>query len=213
MTDLAAILDSLESQCGKKGHKLADLRVLSKGMVKFEEMRRQRMTAGHDPAEVDRDTAQLALTCVVGFFVDHGIESGPLVRLLSDIEALSNGSSPSAMLAPAATRHRRADSPTIEEAKGRVAAAMEYLQQSGLSREAAAAKVIGSLSPTLRRNLKSPKPSTVDSWLVRWGGEHGADSGAGRGGYLHMRAILAQQRPSHHGLKKALKALERSLSA
>lgn len=213
ITDTWVTAQILGQKVGAKLHKLAALRILSEGIAKFEDIREQRITAGHDLVEVDRDTVQMALTCVVGFLDDCGVESGPLARLLGDIDALSNGSSPSRMLAPAATRHRRPESPTIEEVKGRLAAAMEYLQQTGMARKAAAAAVVRLMPPALRRRLKSVGVGAVDCWLVKWGGDHGAEPGSGREGYLHMRAILAQHRPSRQTLQKTLKAIERTLPA
>jgi len=107
-------------------------------MSELEKQRRDRIERGDNPAEADRDAAQLALTDVVAFFLDHGIESEPLVRLLSELAALSAGSSPAPMLAPAATSHRRPDAPAVEGIKGRLAAIMEFRQQAGLTRKAAA---------------------------------------------------------------------------
>jgi hypothetical protein len=82
-------------------HKLAALRLLSEGMGELEKQRLQRIERGDDAAEVDREAAQAALIGVATFFQDYGIEAKPLVRLLSDIAAVSFGSSPSRMLAPA----------------------------------------------------------------------------------------------------------------
>jgi hypothetical protein len=84
----------------EKSHKLAALRRLSERMSELEKQRRDRLEHGDNPAEADRDAAQLALTDVVAFFLDHGIQSEPLVRLLSELAALSAGSSPAPMLAP-----------------------------------------------------------------------------------------------------------------
>jgi hypothetical protein len=119
-----------------KLHRLAALRQLGGRMSEIEKQRRQRTEDGENPAEVDRDAAQLALTDVVTFFLDHEIESQPLVRLLNELAALSAGASPSAMLAPTATPHRRPDAPAVEGIKGRLAAIMEFRQQAWIDPEA-----------------------------------------------------------------------------
>jgi hypothetical protein len=150
----------------EKFHKLAALRRLSERMSEIEKQRRDRIERGDNPAEADRDAAQLALTDVVAFFLDHGIQSEPLVRLLSELAALSAGSSPAPMLAPAATSHRRPDAPAIEGIKGRLAAIMEFRQQAGLTRKQAAKWVAGSVPLKMRHRLGSVRPATVDSWLV-----------------------------------------------
>jgi hypothetical protein len=128
-------------------HKLAALRLLSEAMGEIEKQRQQRVEGGDNAADVDRETAQTALNGVLTFFLDYGIESRPLVRLLSELAALSAGSSPSPMLAPAITRHRRPDAPAIEGIKGRLAAVMEFRQQAGLTRRQPAS----GLSATFRR--------------------------------------------------------------
>jgi hypothetical protein len=123
----------------EKSHKLAALRPA----VREDERAREATPGpfgGDNPAEADRDAAQLALTDVVAFFLDHGIQSEPLVRLLSELAALSAGSSP-----PAATPHRRPDAPAIEGIKGRPGGIMEFRQQAGLTRKEAAKWVAGSV--------------------------------------------------------------------
>jgi hypothetical protein len=195
----------------EKFHKSAALRRLSGRMSELEKQRRDRIERGDNPAVADRDAAQLALTDVVAFFLDHGIESEPLVRLLSELAALSAGSSPAPMLAPAVTSHRRPDAPAIEGIKGRLAAIMEFRQQAGLTRKAAAKWVAGSVPPKMRHRLGSVTPATVDSWLVKWGGERGAAPGSGREGYLHMRNILADRSPVEPELKKIIGVLTQSL--
>ena len=195
----------------KKQHTLAALRLLSDGMSKLEKQHQQRIERGDDPAEVDRDAAQLALTFVSTFFQDHGIEAKPLIRLLSELVALSAGSRPSRMLTPTVTRHRRPDAPPIEAIKGRLAAIMEFRQQAGSSRKAAGEWVVQHLPSEMKRKLGLASRVTVDSWLVKWGGQRGAISGSGREGYLHMRAILQDRKPTEPQLKKTIETLARSL--
>jgi hypothetical protein len=195
----------------EKLHKLASLRRLSGKMSEFEKQRRERIERGEDAVEADRDAAQLALTEMVAFFLDHGIESNPLVRLLSELAALSAGSSPSSILAPAATPHRRPDPPAIEGIKGRLAAIMESRQEAGLTRKQAAAWVARHLPSGMRKQLGSVAPATADSWLVKWGGERAVTRGIGHEGYLHMRKILRDQNPSESGLQKILDVLSQSL--
>jgi hypothetical protein len=192
-------------------HKLAALRLLGDALGKLEEQRQQRIDRGDNPADVDRETAQLALTAVVAFFLDYGIESKPLVRLLSELVALTAGSSPSRMLAPAVTRHRRPDSPAIEGIKGRLAAIMEFRQKVGLTRKAAGEWVVRHTPSKLRRQLGLVSRATVNSWLVKWGGQRGTTSGSGREGYLRMRAILEERRPSEQQLKTIMGGLATSL--
>jgi hypothetical protein len=195
----------------EKLHKLAALQLLSEGMTGLEKEHQRRIARGDNPADVDRETAQMALNGVVMFFLDLGIESTPLSRLLAGLAALSAGSSSPPIFACAATPHRRASEPTIEAVKGRLAAIMEFQQQAGLTRKAAAEWVARHIPQKMRGQLRSVKPATVDSWLVRWGGEQGADPGGGREGYLAMRAILVQRGHSELELTKILKVLERSL--
>jgi hypothetical protein len=194
-----------------KLNKLAALRLLSDGMSQLERQHKERIERGENPADVDREIAQMALNGVVTLFMASSIESSPLVRLLDGLTALSAGSSLPAMLAPTVTRHRRPDAPSIEGIKGRLAAIMEFQQQAGLTRNAAAEWVARHIPPKMKHQLGSVVPATVDSWLVRWGGERGADPGGGREGYLAMRAILVQLRHSEAELKKILDVLERSL--
>jgi hypothetical protein len=195
----------------KNQHKLAALRLLGEGMSQLERQHQQRIERGDDPAEVDRDTAQLALTSVSAFFLDHGIESQPLIRLLSELVALSAGSRPSRMLTPAVTPHRRPDAPTINLIKGRLAAIMEFRQQTGSTRKAAGQWVVQHIPLKIRQKLGLASATTLDSWLSKWGGERGATSGEGREGYLHMRAILQDRKPTEPQLKKLVVALGRKL--
>jgi hypothetical protein len=195
----------------EKLHMLAALRLLGDGLGKLEKQHQQRIERGDKPADVDREIAQAALTGVVTFFLDHGIESQPLVRLLSELAALSAGASPSAMLAPTVTRHRRPDAPTIEEIKGRLAAIMEFRQQAGLTRKAAGEWVARHITSKLKRQLGSVTRATVDSWLAKWGGHRGMTPGSGRDGYLHMHNILADRKPTEQQLKKIVEVLARSL--
>jgi hypothetical protein len=192
-----------------KLNKLAGLRLLSDGMSHLERQHKERIDRGDNPAEVDREAAQAALTGVVTFFLDHGIESQPLVRLLNELAALTAGSSTSRMLTPAVTRHRRPDSPVIEGIKGRLAAIMEYRQGAGLTRKAAGEWVVRHIPSELKRRLGSVSRATVDSWVVKWGGQHGTTSASGREGYLHMRSILEQRRPTEQQLKKVIGVLAR----
>jgi hypothetical protein len=192
---------------------LAALRLLSDNMSLIEQHRREGIDRGDDPAKADRDAAQWALTGVVAFFQDCGIQSEPLVRLLGELVALSAGSNPSRMLAPTTTTNRRPDAPVLEGIKGRLAAIVEYRQEAGLSRKAASEWVVRHIPPTMQRKLGSVKPATIGNWLVNWGGERGANPGAGRDGYLHMRAILENKKPIEADLKVILRMLARSLPA
>jgi hypothetical protein len=194
----------------KKLHKLAALRLVSDGLGKLEKQHQKRIARGDNPADVDREMAQAALIGVLTFFQDHGIEAKPLVRLLSALTALSAGSRRPAMLAATVTRHRRPDAPSIEGIKGRLAAIMEFQQQTGLTRKAAGEWVTRHIPSKMKRQLGSVTGATVDSWLVKWGGHRGATLGSGREGYLHMRAILAGRRLTEQELKKMLEILAKS---
>jgi hypothetical protein len=179
-------------------------------MSKLEQHHQVRIDAGNNPAEVDRETAQLALTGVLRFFLDHGIESKPLVRLLTGLVALTEGSSRPAIFNPVAKTHRRPDPPIIEAMKGRLAAIMEFRQRAGLTRKAAGEWVVRHLPPKMKQQLGSPSRTTVDSWLAKWGGQHGSSS-SGREGYLHMRAILESGKPSEQQLIGSIGTLVKSL--
>ena len=192
--------------------KLGALRLLADTLATIERRREQRIARGDDAAEVDRDTAQLALTAVVALCEGHGIESRPLVRLLSELIALTAGASPSPMLAPATTRHRRPDAPMIEGLKGRLAAIMAFRQDAGLTRKAAADWVVRHAPAKLKRNLPLASRAALDSWLVKWGGARGATPGAGREGYLAMRAILKERQPSERQLKDVMGVLSKTLA-
>jgi len=168
---------------------------------------------GDNRADIDRDTAQLALTDVVAFFLDHRIEAQPLVRLLGELAALSAGSKPSPMLKAATTRHRSPDPPIIQSVKGRLAAIMEFRQKTGSSRRAAREWVARNIPSKTTRRLGSVTPSAVDSWLSKWGGERPATSGDGREGYKHMRAILESRKPTEKQLKLIMATLAESLPA
>jgi hypothetical protein len=191
----------------EKLHKLEALRLLGKSMHELETQRQHRIDRGDNPADVDREAAQAALSLVLAFFQDHGIESRPLARLLSELAALTAGASPSRMLAPAVTRHRRRDAPAIEGIKGRLAAIMECRQRAGLTRKAAGEWVVRHTPAKLKRQLGLDSRATVDSWLVKWGGQRGTAPGSGRAGYLHMRAILEQTKVTEAQLKKIMAVL------
>jgi hypothetical protein len=188
-------------------HKLARLRALTDAMAQIEAQQKERFKRGDNPIEADRDAAQLALTCIAEFFLDAGIKTKPIIRLLEEIVALSAGSRLSDMLTPAPTPHRPPDPPSLEGIKGRLAALMEYRQGSGITRKAAAAWVFRQVPLKMKQKLKLGRPSTVDSWMTKWGGDRGARPGDGREGYLHMRAILEQKRPTEPQLKGIMRAL------
>ena len=194
-------------------HKLEALRLLNRRMGQLEKRRQERISCGDSLAEADRESAQMALTSVVEFFLDHGIESEPLVRLLGDLVALSGGSTPSDMLVPLPISHRRPDAQTVEGIKGRLAAIMEFRQRTGWDRKAAGDWVVRHLPATMKRRLRANTRAAVDNWLVKWGGQRGAAPGAGRDGYLHMRAILEGRQPTEMQLKKIISLLERKFPA
>jgi hypothetical protein len=148
-------------------HKLAALRLLAEGLSNIEKHRQGRIERGDDIATADRDAAQQALNGVATFFQDYGIVASPLVRLLRELTALSAGAKPSRMFAPAVIRHRRPDAPIVEGAKGRLAAVMEFRQQTGLTRRAAAQWVLRNIPPDMKRQLGLSRASTVDSWLAK----------------------------------------------
>jgi hypothetical protein len=192
----------------KKLSRLAALRMFGESMVRLEQGRQEGIAQGHDDlGVVDREIAQQALTGVVLLCLELGIESSPLARLLAAVDALSSGSRLPSMLVPVKIRHRRRDAPALEAIKGRLAAIMEFRQQAGLTRKAAGAWVARHVPAALKRQLGAVTGSAVDSWLVKWGGERGATLGAGRDGYLCMRAILGSRRPTEPELDKVLMAL------
>ena len=153
--------------------KLAALRLLDEGMIAIEAQRQAAIEGGEKASQVDREAAQYALQGVVRLFMEQGIEAQPLVRLLSELVALSAGSKPSPMLAPARTHHRSPDAPIRELVKGRLAAVMEFRQKAGSTRKAAREWVVRNMPPETTRQF-SVTAATVDSWLVKWGGERGA---------------------------------------
>jgi hypothetical protein len=201
-----------ESLMAEPNQEAINLQQLNASMIRLEEERLRRVEERQEPAAVtDRETAQKALNVVVAFFLDHSIESTPLVRLLSALSALSAGSRLPNMFEPLPASNRRPDSPGTEGIKGRLAAIAEYLQRSGKSRRAATRQVVELLTLT---NAPLPKPTsaTVDSWLVKWGGNRGAKDGAGREGYLAMRSILKDTKPSADQMKRIVKIILGHLS-
>jgi hypothetical protein len=92
-----------------------------------------------------------------------------------------------------------------------LAAFMEFRQQTGSTRKAAGEWVVRHMSPKMHRHLGSPKRATVDTWLVKWGGNRGTTPGSGREGYLRMRAILVDQEPTEQQSKQLLQSLVRWL--
>jgi hypothetical protein len=195
-----------------KPTKLGALRLLGETLATIEQRREQRIARGEDAAVVDRDTAQLALTAVVAFCEGRGLQSRPLVRLLGELMALTAGASPSPMLTPATTRHRRPDAHMVEGLKGRLAAIMEFRQQAGMTRKDAADWVVRHAPAKLKRNLPLASRAALDSWLVKWGGARGATPGTGRDGYLAMRAILNARQPSEQQLKDVMGVLAKMLA-
>jgi hypothetical protein len=130
----------------------------------------------------------------------------PLVPLLSGLAALTEGSSRPAIFNPVAKMHRRPDAPIIEMIKGRLAAFVEAGQRAGLTRKAAGEWVVRHLPSEMKQRLGSPSRSTVDSWLTKWGGQHGSSS-SGREGYLHMRTILKNHKTSERQLQRLIGTL------
>ena len=187
------------------------LRLLAEDMRSIEAERQQRINSGDDHAQADRNAAQLALTELVTFLLKHGIELEPLVRLLNELAALTEGSSPSALLSPARTPHRRPDPPAVEAVKGRLAAIMEYRQKAGSSRKEAREWIVRHMPPAMSTRLGNLKPATVDSWLSKWGGERGASSGHGREAYLLMRDILKERSPTESQLRTIMETLAEKL--
>jgi len=185
--------------------------MLGDWMSTLETQRQIRIDRGDKPAEVDREIAQLGLSGAMEFLLDQGIETKPLMRLLSELMALSAGAMPSDMLAPTVTRHRRPVAPVVETIKGRLAAIMEFRQQAGLSRKLAGKWVVQHASSNMKRKLGLASGATVDSWLVKWGGQQGGMSGSGREGYLRMRDILKDKKPPEAQLRKIIEKLEQSL--
>ncbi len=192
-------------------HKLEAFRLLAERMSELETLRQQRIQNRDDFAVADREIVESSLAAVVTFLQECKIESGALVPLLADLAALSAGASPSPMLAPAATRHRRPDAPLIESIKGRLAAIMEFQQQhAGMTRKAAGEWVVRHIPLKMKSQLGSPTRATMDSWLLKWGGETGPSSN-GREGYLPMHTILADRKPAEQALIKVMKSIEKSL--
>ncbi len=194
----------------KSLHKPKAFRLLAEGMSELQKQHQRRIQNGEDPAFVDREVAQCGLTGVVAFLQECEIETGPLVRLLAELVALTAGSKPSRMLAPTTTRHRRPTPPMIDAVKGRLAAIMAYQQQSGLDRKQAGSWVARHLPPEMKRLLKSNSRAAIDSWLSRWGGSR-TPSSPGRDGYRHMAVILSTKKPTEPQLKKIIQVLAKSL--
>ena len=142
-------------------------------MSELETLRQQRIQNKDDFAVTDREVAESGLAAVVTFLQECKIESGALVPLLADLAALSAGASPSPMLAPAVTQHRRPDAPMTENVKGRLAALMEFQQRAGMTRRAAGEWVVRHIPAKMKSHLGSPTRATMDSWLAKWGGKKG----------------------------------------
>jgi len=77
-----------------KLHELAALRLLGERLSWLEAQRKQAIAMGEHAPRVDREAAQFALTAVVEFFLDHGIEAEPLVRLLGELASRRLASKP-----------------------------------------------------------------------------------------------------------------------
>lgn len=188
------------------------LHALAADMRALDAQHSKRLADGDNPSDVDRDIAEAGLARIVDFFLDHGIESQPIHRLFCELAALSAGASPSRMLLPAKTRHRRPDSPAIENIKGRLAAIMEYRQRAGLTRRAAADWVVRNTPAEMKRRLGMTSAATVSSWLLKWGGKRGAVTGHGRDGFLATVPILQNRKPDEQQLKSIIaKGLRKSL--
>jgi hypothetical protein len=183
-----------------------NLNQLNAAMIGLEE-ERLRLITGHEEltAVTDRETAQNALNVVVTFLLDRGIESSPVARLLSALSALSAGSSLPNIFKPLPASNRRPDSPAVEAIKGRLAAVAEYWQQSGKDRKTANQWVVELISQ-IKAPLGKSTTAAVDSWRVKWDGDRGTTDSAGRDGYLAMRSILTDKKPSEDQLKRMIKA-------
>lgn len=142
---------------------------------------------GADLPTNELEAAEEALQEVLAMIGSRGARSIALNRLHNALLGLIDGASPAAMLTAAKTGGRPLDSPTVQYAKGMLAAALHVRQKmSGESRAAAAAWVVKHTSRELSRRL-SRKPITsraVIEWLDRFGGEHGS-SGDGRASFVY----------------------------
>jgi hypothetical protein len=189
------------------------LQSLSEALAEIENRRARAIEQSDaNAAELNRDAAQAAVTELVVFLESCGIDSRPLALLLSELVALTGGSS-SRMFTPAASRHRRSDPAMIEGMKGRLAAIMEYRQQAGLSRREAGEWVVRHIPDAIKRRLGSPTRATIDSWLVKWGGSRGFTRSAGREGYEAMWTILKARKPSERQLIRVMIGMEKMLPA
>lgn len=187
------------------------LEMLNDILCRYERDRVAILATGEDETSINLLASQYTLAAVTTYLHEQNVETRALTRLLSDLGALSAGAQPSAMLAPRPSTHRRPVPPSIENAKGRLAAIMEHRQRSGLSRKDAARWVVGHAPSSLKQKLGLKSPATVDSWLLRWGGDRGSEKGGGRSGYEAMRAILIATNPTEKGLSDMMKSLDRSL--
>lgn len=181
---------------------------LDERLREIEQQRNARIAAGEDRAHVDREAAEEGLGRIILALEYLGVETSPVIGIIADINAISSGSTPSAMLTPLPADRRRPDSPSIENFKGRLAAIMEHYQRCGLTRKEAAVRVVRHTPSDLLRKLSLKSPATVDSWLLKWGGERGANIGDGRKGYEETRYILLTNNAPESKLPDALKSLD-----
>jgi|SRR6476646_865531 hypothetical protein len=142
---------------------------------------------GADLPTNELEAAEEALQEVLVMIGSRGARSIALNRLHNALLGLIDGASPAAMLTAAETGGRPLDSPTVQYAKGMLAAALHVRQKmSGESRAAAAAWVVKHTSRELSRRLsrKPITPRAVIEWLDRFGGEH-ASPGDGRTSFVY----------------------------
>jgi hypothetical protein len=133
--------------------------------------------------------AELALGEVLKTIDKRGAQSVALNRLHHALTGLIHGASPAAMLTPTETAGRPLDAPTIQFARGMLAAALHVRQRvSGESRIEAAAWVVKHTSRDLIRRLsrKPITPRAVIEWLDNFGGEFGTP-GFGRDGFTFWK--------------------------
>jgi hypothetical protein len=192
----------------KQLDEVSTLGELGDAMMQIEKQRLLLVKGATNPAEADRNAAQMGLIAIASFLANNGIESKPVIRLLAELSAITDGSRLSDMLTPDVSGHRPVEPGLIDGMKGRLAAVMEYRQRrGGLARKAAAASVARHLPKAMKLRLRSPQPSTVASWLSKWGGERGATAGPGREGYLSMRSILHGQELSEPQIRGIIDSL------
>lgn len=157
-------------------------------------------------SDADLTASWQSLQHVKRFLRVNDISTRSMSLLLKDLLTVQTGGTPSALLRPRRATGRRREHLRRDLIRGYVAAAMEYVQTTGLSRDEACVWTSRHLPERILASIPA-EPGTIDGWHVRFGGDRGTESGPGRVTYVQLRDLLRHEKPDRDQLVQKLASL------